>query len=138
MESNSNLNKMTIKNLSVLFTPALFHDHNQADNTGEWYSDKVLEDLIIHHETLFINVENQSRMIDQKQQTIDSPSASVLSLPFTSGGITRQASLSRANFTKRPTMPNTNANTNIATTNTTASNNMSNSTSEIPNNNTNV
>jgi hypothetical protein len=52
---------MTIKNLSVVFTPALFHDHNQAENNGEWYSDKVLEDLIRYHKTLFSDIEKQKQ-----------------------------------------------------------------------------
>lgn len=52
MEAKSNLNKMTIKNLSLMFTPAIFHDHNQAENNGDWYADKVLEDLIKNYKTL--------------------------------------------------------------------------------------
>ncbi|CEG76018.1 hypothetical protein RMATCC62417_10977 [Rhizopus microsporus] len=52
VEAKSNLNKMTIKNLSLMFTPAIFHDHNQAENNGDWYADKVLEDLIKNYKTL--------------------------------------------------------------------------------------
>ncbi|CEG69519.1 hypothetical protein RMATCC62417_05580 [Rhizopus microsporus] len=52
VEEKSNLNKMTIKNLSLMFTPAIFHDHNQAENNGDWYADKVLEDLIKNYKTL--------------------------------------------------------------------------------------
>lgn len=68
---------MTIKNLSVIFTPALFHDHNQVENAGEWYSDIVLQDLIQQYESLF------SKTVCQQKNPFDSPSASVLSLPFT-------------------------------------------------------
>lgn len=96
---------MTIKNLSVIFTPALFHDHNQAENVGEWYSDKVLEDLIYQHQDIFINAENQNRILQEQRKLqqqpgsnmMDSPSASVLSLPFSAVGmnnvVSRQASI---------------------------------------------
>lgn len=87
---------MTIKNLSVIFTPALFHDHNQVENAGEWYSDIVLQDLIQQHETLFLNSKNQSFVKQQAPSCMmDSPSASVLSLPFSMGGI--------APISRRPT-----------------------------------
>lgn len=68
MTAYSQVNKMTIKNLSVIFTPALFHDHNQAETcTGEWYCDKVLEDLVLQHQTLFIRAENQIKLMAQQQ-----------------------------------------------------------------------
>jgi hypothetical protein len=75
-----------MKNLSFIFTPALFHDHNQTESVGEWYSDKVLEDLIVQHESLFVNVET-------KTPVTNSPTASVLSLSFSVGE--RQASIAR-------------------------------------------
>lgn len=53
---------MNMQNLEVIFTPAIFHDHNQAEVPGEWCSDKVLPDLIFNHEKLF------SRMNDQKDE----------------------------------------------------------------------
>ncbi|KAF7722543.1 hypothetical protein EC973_002967 [Apophysomyces ossiformis] len=56
VNAKAEVNKMNIQNLSVIFTPAIFHDHNKADNAGEWYSDKVLEDLILHHKELFANI----------------------------------------------------------------------------------
>jgi len=86
---------MTMKNLSVIFTPALFHDHNQAENNGEWYSDKVLEDLVLQHETLFENAEKQQHQLHMNT----SPSASVLSLPFSVGVVGRKSSI-----TRRPTV----------------------------------
>ncbi|KAF7728282.1 hypothetical protein EC973_006456 [Apophysomyces ossiformis] len=46
-------NKMSVKNLSLIFTPAIFQDHNQARSPGEWYADCVLEDLLLNHRTLF-------------------------------------------------------------------------------------
>lgn len=100
VEGCSHVNKMTMKNLSVIFTPALFHDHNQAENNGEWYSDKVLEDLILQHETLFENAERQQQQKQQQQQPMNaSPSASVLSLPFSVGVVGRKTSI-----TRRPTV----------------------------------
>ncbi|CAM0137612.1 hypothetical protein VKS41_003082 [Umbelopsis sp. WA50703] len=73
--ANSDTNKMNIQNLSLIFTPAIFHDHNQAQNPGEWFSDCVLEDLILHQEKLFstvdpaafnntVAVEDQRRLIE--------------------------------------------------------------------------
>ncbi|KAG0173817.1 hypothetical protein DFQ30_006941 [Apophysomyces sp. BC1015] len=61
VNANCEVNKMNMQNLSVIFTPAIFHDHNKADNAGEWYSDKVLEDLIVHHATLFANIPETTR-----------------------------------------------------------------------------
>ncbi|CAO0799417.1 unnamed protein product [Mucor circinelloides] len=95
VEGCSHVNKMTMKNLSVIFTPALFHDHNQAENNGEWYSDKVLEDLVLQHETLFENAEKQQHQLHMNT----SPSASVLSLPFSVGVVGRKSSI-----TRRPTV----------------------------------
>lgn len=45
---------MSAQNISLVFTPALFHDHNQAQRSpGEWYNDCVIEDLVMNCETLF-------------------------------------------------------------------------------------
>lgn len=55
--ANADTNKMNIQNLSLIFTPAIFHDHNQAQNPGEWFSDCVLEDLIQNYEKLFSTVD---------------------------------------------------------------------------------
>lgn len=110
-----------MKNLSVIFTPALFHDHNQAENNGEWYSDKVLEDLILQHETLFVNAEKQQQQQQQQQpQMISSPSASVLSLPFSVGVVDKKPSISRRPTVLKtpPSIPNfhnTTTNTNDTT-----------------------
>ncbi|KAK4509765.1 uncharacterized protein ATC70_007067 [Mucor velutinosus] len=99
VEGCSHVNKMTMKNLSVIFTPALFHDHNQAENSGEWYSDKVLEDLILQHDTLFENAEKQQLQMEQQQHQQQpmnaSPSASVLSLPFSVGVVGRKSTITR-------------------------------------------
>ncbi|KAJ2963259.1 hypothetical protein NQZ79_g1694 [Umbelopsis isabellina] len=73
--ANADTNKMNIQNLSLIFTPVIFHDHNQAQNPGEWFSDCVLEDLIMHQEKLFstvdpaafnntVAVEDQRRLIE--------------------------------------------------------------------------
>lgn len=55
---------MTVQNLAVIFTPAIFHDHNQGEVPGEWCSDKVFEDLIQHHESIFVAAEKQKRAAD--------------------------------------------------------------------------
>lgn len=45
---------MSAQNISLVFTPALFHDHNQAQRSpGEWYNDCVIEDLVMNCDTLF-------------------------------------------------------------------------------------
>lgn len=45
---------MSAQNISLVFTPALFHDHNQAQRSpGEWYNDCVIEDLVMNCATLF-------------------------------------------------------------------------------------
>lgn len=116
-----------MKNLSVIFTPALFHDHNQAENAGEWYADKVLEDLILHHDTLFTNAETQSNMVEPKKAGDSPSSASVISLPFSAGGIAaggismggiaRKLSLSRQQKKPSDTTTSTAATTPIPTKN---------------------
>lgn len=119
VQGSSKINKMSMKNLSVIFTPALFHDHNQAENGGEWYCDKVLEDLILQHETLFINVDNNS-----SRNITDSPTPSVLNLSFpVCINVGVQPSLSiRPTVLKAPaSVPN------IHTTTTTITNNNNNS-----------
>lgn len=76
VERNAKLNKMNMKNLSVIFTPALFHDHNQAENAGEWVTDKVFEDLIFHHEIVFRNAEIiSSNKTEVSSQNSDSKSS---------------------------------------------------------------
>lgn len=52
IEARSEINRMGIKNLTLMFTPALFHDQNQADNSQDWYALKILQDLVKHHDTL--------------------------------------------------------------------------------------
>lgn len=52
---------MSIQNLSLIFTPAIFQDHNQAQRSpGEWCKDCVLEDLIENCESLFANKDLRS------------------------------------------------------------------------------
>ncbi|KAI8378026.1 uncharacterized protein BYT42DRAFT_365062 [Radiomyces spectabilis] len=54
LEAHLEKNKMTMKNLSLIFTPAIFQDHNRTQRSpGEWYADCVLEDLLVNYETLF-------------------------------------------------------------------------------------
>ncbi|KAI8074342.1 uncharacterized protein B0P05DRAFT_512943 [Gilbertella persicaria] len=124
VQNSSHLNKMNLKNLSVIFTPAIFHDHNQAENAGEWYSDKVLEDLILQHETLFVDAENQIKTLQQQQQqqqqprsTSDSSASSVIS--FTMSGIGRKPSISRhPTVLKTPTsIPNIHTNNTVTNSN---------------------
>ncbi|KAI7903408.1 uncharacterized protein BX663DRAFT_508491 [Cokeromyces recurvatus] len=115
VEKYSHVNKMTMKNLSFIFTPALFHDHNQAENAGEWYADKVIDDLILQHETLFVDAENQSKeQATMMANQIPPSSGSVLSLPFSIVGnniVRRQSSLSthttsnhHGEVTRRPSL----------------------------------
>ncbi|KAI9243653.1 Rho GTPase activation protein [Sporodiniella umbellata] len=52
IEARSKVNKMTLKNLALIFTPAIFHDQNQSDTSQESYAQKVLEDLVKHHDSL--------------------------------------------------------------------------------------
>ncbi|KAM3578564.1 hypothetical protein VKS41_008949 [Umbelopsis sp. WA50703] len=61
ISSQSDINKMGIQNLSVIFTPAIFQDHNKGGAPGEWGNDCVLEDLIQNHETLFANKDLRSQ-----------------------------------------------------------------------------
>ncbi|KAG2179647.1 hypothetical protein INT44_006495 [Umbelopsis vinacea] len=76
--ANADTNKMNIQNLSLIFTPAIFHDHNQAQNPGEWFADCVLEDLIVNYEKLFstvdpaalnntVAVEDQRRLMEHEK-----------------------------------------------------------------------
>lgn len=47
---------MTINNLTLIFTPAIFQDLNHAQNSpGEWAKDCVLEDLILNYNNIFAN-----------------------------------------------------------------------------------
>ena len=46
---------MTINNLTLIFTPAIFQDLNHAQSPGEWAKDCVLEDLIINADDIFAN-----------------------------------------------------------------------------------
>lgn len=61
VNKHSDVNKMNMQNLSVVFTPAIFHDHNNAEVPGEWRCDSVFEDLVTHHHTLFISAENKPK-----------------------------------------------------------------------------
>ncbi|KAG2180105.1 hypothetical protein INT43_003893, partial [Umbelopsis isabellina] len=61
ISSQSDINKMGIQNLIVIFTPAIFQDHNKGGAPGEWGNDCVLEDLIQNHETLFANKDLRSQ-----------------------------------------------------------------------------
>ncbi|KAI8883097.1 RhoGAP-domain-containing protein [Backusella circina FSU 941] len=54
--NNAEKNKMTISNLTLIFTPAIFQDMNHAQIApGEWSKDCCLEDLITNYEKLFAN-----------------------------------------------------------------------------------
>lgn len=48
---------MTTNNLSLIFTPAIFHDHNQPQ---AWIKDCVLEDLLTNVNTLFADKDLRS------------------------------------------------------------------------------
>ncbi|KAL0096339.1 hypothetical protein J3Q64DRAFT_1827403 [Phycomyces blakesleeanus] len=53
VNENSRVNKMHIQNLSVIFTPAIFKDFNQAEVPGEWANDVVFEDLVHYYKEVF-------------------------------------------------------------------------------------
>ncbi|KAI8979993.1 hypothetical protein BDB01DRAFT_725565, partial [Pilobolus umbonatus] len=54
LEKNSEKNKMTAGNITLIFTPAIFHDLNHAETSpGEWREDCVLKDLILNSDTVF-------------------------------------------------------------------------------------
>ncbi|CAO3694008.1 unnamed protein product [Rhizopus stolonifer] len=49
-------NRMTVSNLTLIFTPAIFQDLNHAQaSPGEWAKDCVLEDLIVNNNDIFAN-----------------------------------------------------------------------------------
>lgn len=83
-----------MQNLSVVFTPAIFHDHNNAEVPGEWRCDSVFEDLITHHKTLFISAENKPKQSTSRPPPgptpITIPSSASLN---TSGGMLLTAPL---------------------------------------------
>ncbi|KAI8147669.1 hypothetical protein BJV82DRAFT_596454 [Fennellomyces sp. T-0311] len=68
VNNHSQVNKMNIQNLSLIFTPAIFHDHNQAEMPGEWRTDCVFEDMLLYHEPLFTYAEAQSQNAAQHSQ----------------------------------------------------------------------
>ncbi|CEI99981.1 hypothetical protein RMCBS344292_14051 [Rhizopus microsporus] len=58
---------MNIQNLSLIFTPVIFHDFNQADETtaGDWSPEDLFEDLILYHEVLFPVAEENARKLNE-------------------------------------------------------------------------
>ncbi|KAI8391109.1 uncharacterized protein BYT42DRAFT_542723 [Radiomyces spectabilis] len=60
--------QMNLQNLSVIFTPAIFHDHNQAEHPGEWQTDSVFEDLINYEDIVFANPDSQRPSVNTIQQ----------------------------------------------------------------------
>ncbi|CEP14559.1 hypothetical protein [Parasitella parasitica] len=62
VNANSQINKMNIPNLAMIFTPVIFHDFNQTEEgLGEWSPDDLFEDLILHFELLFPKAEDMAR-----------------------------------------------------------------------------
>lgn len=63
VNANSSLNKMNIQNLALIFTPVIFHDYNQTDDSsvGDWSPEDLFEDLILHFEFLFPIAEENAR-----------------------------------------------------------------------------
>ncbi|ORX48563.1 hypothetical protein DM01DRAFT_1385490 [Hesseltinella vesiculosa] len=69
VNAQAEVNKMNVQNLSYMFTPAIFHDHNQADSgQGEWKSDLVFQDLILNHDKVFTNVRTQLKQLEQQRR----------------------------------------------------------------------
>lgn len=63
VNANSQVNKMNIPNLAMIFTPVIFHDFNQSDDSvsSDWSPDDLFEDLILYFETLFPRAEEMAR-----------------------------------------------------------------------------
>ncbi|RCH87466.1 hypothetical protein CU098_006866, partial [Rhizopus stolonifer] len=72
INANSQMNKMNIPNLALIFTPVIFHDFNQTEEGtthSDWSPEDLFEDLILHHEVLFhIAEESARRNNEQKLQ----------------------------------------------------------------------
>ncbi|SAM05181.1 hypothetical protein [Absidia glauca] len=68
VNAHAEINKMNLQNLSYMFTPAIFHDHNQAEHPGEWRSDLVFEDLVLHHDFVFAPIPRQQQQKDAQQR----------------------------------------------------------------------
>ncbi|KAI9029086.1 hypothetical protein CLU79DRAFT_811007 [Phycomyces nitens] len=84
VNSYSQVNKMNLQNLSYIFTPSIFQDHNQAENAGEWYSDKVLQDLILYYDTLFPENEEELIVLPTKASTLRLSTSSICDQPYRS------------------------------------------------------
>lgn len=54
---------MNIQNLALIFTPVIFHDFNQTDDSSvsDWSPEDLFEDLILNFEFLFPNAEEIAR-----------------------------------------------------------------------------
>ncbi|KAI8886919.1 RhoGAP-domain-containing protein [Backusella circina FSU 941] len=61
----SQINKMNIQNLAVIFTPVIFHDFNQVEDHHEWCPDDLFEDLILYHENLFVSSEVLAQKLNE-------------------------------------------------------------------------
>ncbi|KAL9556244.1 hypothetical protein MBANPS3_001969 [Mucor bainieri] len=62
VNASSQINKMNIPNLALIFTPVIFHDFNQTEEgLGDWSPDDLFEDLILHYEMLFPKAEEVAR-----------------------------------------------------------------------------
>lgn len=63
VNANSHINKMNIPNLAMIFTPVIFQDFNQTEETMavEWSPDDLFEDLILYYEVLFPKAEEMAR-----------------------------------------------------------------------------
>ncbi|GAN09377.1 rhoGAP-domain-containing protein [Mucor ambiguus] len=62
VNASSQINKMNIPNLALIFTPVIFHDFNQTEEgVGDWSPDDLFEDLILHYEMLFPKAEEVAR-----------------------------------------------------------------------------
>ncbi|KAG1439597.1 hypothetical protein G6F56_012245 [Rhizopus delemar] len=70
VNSNSQLNKMNIQNLALIFTPVIFHDFNQVEKSlisYEWSPEDLFEDLILYHEMLFPISEEKARRLNENK-----------------------------------------------------------------------
>ncbi|KAI9478226.1 MAG: Rho GTPase activation protein [Benjaminiella poitrasii] len=76
-------NKMTVTNLTLIFTPAIFQDMNHAQSSpGGWSRDCVLEDLINNYHDIFANkdLHNNSAITGDIEYGFGSPQSTVESM----------------------------------------------------------
>ncbi|KAI7903848.1 uncharacterized protein BX663DRAFT_505448 [Cokeromyces recurvatus] len=69
VNAHNQANKMNISNLAMIFTPVIFHDYNQTDESlhlnNEWSPDDLFGDLLLYHDLIFPKAEDFARRINE-------------------------------------------------------------------------